>query len=63
MLNLNISAPSPSTSGREPCGPASLGLFQLLGHSPPYPVWYNIGDPDEEMGRCTFAVSPESRLR
>jgi len=58
MLNLNISVPTPSASGREPCAPASLSLFQLIGHSPPYRVWYNIGDPDEEMGAVYVRRKP-----
>jgi len=26
------------------------GIFNLLGHSPPYRMWYYVTDPDEDMG-------------
>lgn len=32
------------------CGPASLGGFELLGHSTPYRIWYGIGDPEGGTG-------------
>jgi hypothetical protein len=51
QIILNIDRPLPSTVTHQlSCGPASLGLFHLLGHSPPYRIWYNIGDPDNGMG-------------
>jgi len=50
-LNLDIQVSTPGSTGSRPsCGPSSLSLFQLLGHSPPYRIWYNIGDPDEGHG-------------
>ncbi len=37
-------------AGKPVCGSHTLALFELLGHSAPYRIWYGIGDPDEEMG-------------
>jgi hypothetical protein len=50
-LSLDIKVPAPAPPGNRPsCGPASISVFEVLGHSPPYRLWYNIGDPDEEKG-------------
>lgn len=50
-LDLNITVSTPAPTGNLPsCPPTHLGLFELLGHSPPYRIWYNIGDPDDERG-------------
>ncbi len=57
-LNISIEVPTPSATGKPPCAPVSLSLFQLLGHSPPYRVWYNIGDPEDEMGATYVRRAP-----
>lgn len=50
-LYLDIVVPTRSPAGNlASCGPSNVDLFQLLGHSPPYRIWYNIGDPDEGQG-------------
>jgi hypothetical protein len=41
---------STASANSSSCAPVSLNLFHLLGHSPPYRIWYNVGDPDEEQG-------------
>jgi hypothetical protein len=50
MLDISIKVPTPGVSNKPLCAPASLSLIQVLGHSPPYRLWYGIGDPDNEMG-------------
>ncbi len=50
MLGISIKVSTSGASDKPPCAPTSLSLIQLLGHSPPYRIWYNIGDPDNEMG-------------
>jgi hypothetical protein len=43
--------PTPTIAGDAPSGSSvALGGFELLGHSPPYAIWYGIGDPDEGQG-------------
>jgi hypothetical protein len=55
MLSLNIKVTTSAPPGNRPsCGPISLNGFTLLGHSPPYRFWYDIGDPDSEQG-LTYA--------
>jgi hypothetical protein len=50
-IDLNIDVSSQTTLGASPnCGVTSPGLLQLLGHSPPYRIWYGIGDPDNGEG-------------
>jgi|SRR5579859_15944 len=50
-LSLNIKMTAPAPPGNRPsCGSANLMLFNVLGHSPPYRVWYDIGDPDNDQG-------------
>jgi hypothetical protein len=50
-IDLDIEVSIPARTGNLPSrGPARLGLFHLLGHSSPYRIWYNIGDPDEQWG-------------
>ena len=51
QLNLNITKPRNERSGSLPsCGKENFGLIELLGHSAPFTLWYDIGDPDEEQG-------------
>jgi hypothetical protein len=58
-LNLDIKVRTPALPGNRPsCGPASLSLFEVLGHSPPYRLWYNVGDPDEERGLTYLRQTP-----
>jgi hypothetical protein len=56
-LYLNIDASTRSQPGDLPsCAPAGLyGVFDVLGHSRPYRIWYWIGDPDSEQG-LTFEL-------
>ncbi len=50
-ISIDIKEVAPAPLGAKPtCRPTSLGLFQLLGHSSPYKLWYYIGDPDEGTG-------------
>jgi hypothetical protein len=59
ILSLDVKVRTTALPGNRPsCGPASLSVFNVLGHSPPYRLWYNIGDPDEEKGLTYMRQSP-----
>jgi hypothetical protein len=58
-VTLEIKAFTPAAAANRPsCGPSNVGVFWLLGHSPPHRLWYNIGDPDEEKGLMYVRQSP-----
>jgi len=49
-ISIDIKELAPAPPGAKPsCDTKNLG-FQLLGRSPPYKLWYYIGDPDEDTG-------------
>jgi hypothetical protein len=56
-LFLSIDTVSPARPEDRPvCDPTSLsGVFEVLGHSRPYRLWYYIGDPDSWQG-LTFEL-------
>ena len=58
-LDLNVDESTPPRPGDLPsCGAAGLWLFEVLGHSRPYRIWYGIGDPDSEQGLTYELQSP-----
>jgi len=56
-LIIDLSSPA-WPGGRPSCAPAALGLFEFLGHSRPYRIWYYIGDPDSEQGLTYVLQGP-----
>ena len=50
-LEIRIDELTDSPTGLQACtGPLQNGFFDLLGHSPPYRVWYSVSDPDDDTG-------------
>jgi hypothetical protein len=51
ILYLTMDELTPAPGDRPLCAPAGLyGVFEVLGHSRPYRIWYGIGDPDSDEG-------------
>jgi hypothetical protein len=61
MLYLTIDELTPVPGHRPLCGRAGLfGVFEVLGHSRPFRIWYTIGDPDREQGLTYELQKPEA---
>ncbi len=57
QLNVYLAKPQSARPGNlRSCTAQHFALIELLGHSAPFTLWYNIGDPDNNDGLTYHSV-------